>query len=166
MNLGWDHPPARRETLRRAGLSTRSELTASQAARADQIPAMNLACRSWWTFILHGPAEPKQEPTESDSQARSDRRRVQRAAERRRRAERTRTIRRCECGCGKKIPSEADPRQKFIDPKHRFAHHNRNGVGQPTTPDTLRVSAERKPHGNAESEGSKNEFCNSGRWAP
>lgn len=173
---GWHHPPSRRETLRRAGLSEQSELTAEMIARADAIPP-TMAVRRWWTYILHGDPKPKQHPwkhgedllageIKAESQARSDRRRNQRDAERRRRAERTRTIRRCKCGCGEKIPPEADPRQKFIDSKHRFAHHNRNGTGQPTTPDTLRVSAGRKPHGNAESEGSKTEFCKSGQGSP
>lgn len=172
MTLIRHHPPERRETLRRAGLSMQSELTAEQITRAEAIPP-TLAVRSSWTFILQGPPKPKHRPAtglddllageiKSESQARSDRRRTQRAAERRRRAKRTRTVRRCECGCGQKIPPEADPRQKFIDSKHRFTHHNRNGTGQPTTPDILRVSDDRKPHGNAESEGSKNEFCNLG----
>lgn len=60
-----------------------------------------------------------------ESLARSERRRTQRAAERRRRAERKRIVRRCMCGCGEKIPPEADPRRKFIDRHHRDAFHNR-----------------------------------------
>lgn len=63
---------------------------------------------------------------ETESAKRSDRRREQRAAERRRRAARTRTVRRCKCGCGEKIPPEADPRRKFHSGKHRDAYHNRN----------------------------------------
>jgi len=62
--------------------------------------------------------------TSPESIKRSDRRRLQRAAERRRRAARKRDVRRCKCGCGKKIPPEADPRRKFID-GHKDAFHNR-----------------------------------------
>jgi hypothetical protein len=102
----------------------------------------------------------RQEPVD-ESGKRSERRRVERAAERRLRAERTRTVRRCACGCGRKIPPEADPRQKFIDSKHRFAFHNRKKAA-PSAPDNLRVAASQKPHGKAKSEGSKSELCNVG----
>ena len=166
MNLIREHPPERREILRRAGMSMCSELTAEGCARADALGEgrVNLATAKWWTYILHGPAKPKQRlksEVKIESQDRSDRRRAQRAAERRRRAERTRAIRRCKCGCRKKIPPEADPRREFLNDKHRGDFHNRNGSGQPTTADTLHVSGARKPHGNAKSEGSKNEFRNS-----
>jgi len=89
---------------------------------------------------------------------RSERRRVQRAAERRRRAARTRKVRRCKY-CGKKIPPEADHRRKFCRDEHRDAYHNEKKGTAPTTADTLHVSANGKPHEQAVSEGSENEFC-------
>ena len=59
------HPPARRETLRHAGLSEQSELTAEQIGRADSIP-LKMATRRWWTYILHGEPQPNQRPAIPD----------------------------------------------------------------------------------------------------
>jgi hypothetical protein len=90
---------------------------------------------------------------------RSERRRVQRAAERRRRAARTRTVRRCN-HCAKKIPPEVDPRRKFCGDPCRNAHHNVRRGSSPTTADTLRVEASDTPHDQAVSEGSKSSSAN------
>jgi hypothetical protein len=58
-----------------------------------------------------------------DSQI-TERRRTARAAARRLQAEEARSVRRCRCGCGEKIPPEADPRKLFVDSDHRNHFHN------------------------------------------